>query len=117
MTRQPTLTLAPVKLHGDIPQFKADDVEETYELFFEFIKRVNFKSEVLVLFQQWHDVDYREEHNSILVTHLDEDAVKYFHEYNEGIIGDNRYQFDFAVFSFTSYKEAFKFCIDIRESF
>lgn len=85
-----------------------DEFDDLVEHWFER-KKDGF---VFVCFQAWCNVDYEEEYTGIYVTHRKEDAEMYCYSEYDSIF---RSDFNFSVFEFETYEEAFKYCIDLKE--
>lgn len=110
------ITLCPADLKGmDIPTYEFKDYHKELvkidKLVHDFICTDDGKA--YVCFQNWRDSsNYEDEHVAILVSHdylsIDSFMVDNFEGYDSEDI-------DFSIFSFNSYEEAFKYCIDLKE--
>lgn len=74
---------------------------------------LDYDNKVYVAFQNW-DGETRNEQRSLLITHDNTELDEYCFE----IINqtDNK-NINLFVFDFDSYKEAFNYCLDLKESF
>lgn len=118
-----TLTISDKRLIGEMNRYhfdnivKSEYVSEAQEIFDHWFEKVDLKTTVLVCFENFgglKDSELRDEQRTFLVSHFEDDIT----EYVEQLLGGNRnYDIDLAVFAFSSYKEAFEYCIDLKESF
>ena len=107
------ITISQSNQAGDIPTygFSKEEIQSDY---FTFLEDILEKSDdvVFVCFQSWNDAEYENEHQSILITHKDEDAIEFFFLQ---ILNIRCEDINFNFFCFENYEEAFKYCIDLKE--
>lgn len=118
------LTLSRKNENGDIPTFTFQnlqiDLNQEYAnvaqmKLYDWIKTIDFNNSVLVCFETFrNEIDFKNEVDTILVSHNWDEIV----DFCESILGF-KYTNDvnFSIFEFESYKDAFEYCIDLRESF
>jgi len=118
------LTLSRKNENGDIPTFTFQnlqiDLNQEYAnvaqmKLYDWINTIDLNNSVLVCFETFRiDGNFRNEVLAILVSHDWDEIV----DYCESILGF-KYTNDvnFSIFEFESYKDAFEYCIDLRESF
>ena len=110
------ITLCDKVLKGDIPVYdiERDDAEA---LVYDWFDSKDFSESVFVCFESYRNLEGKElrnEQNSILVSHSWDDILDMAEMYFERNSHEN---VDFAVFEFEDYQNAFKYCIDLKESF
>ena len=112
------ITLCPTVLIGDIPNYSFNDKSEAMSFIVAWLQERDFDKEVFVCFCNNRNLPnefLRDEQTAFLVTH-DIGAIEDFTlTYVECC--DITEDFDFAIFGFENYQEAFKYCIDLKESF
>jgi len=109
------ITLCDKVLEGDIPEYYFKDKEKALDFVDSWIESKDLEKSVLVLFSNWIPVEeLRNEQNAFLVSHNYYDITDFYESYLDLENHDN---IDFNIFEFDSYKEAFKYCIDLKESF
>lgn len=118
------LTLSRKNENGDIPTFTFQnlqiDLNQEYAnvaqmKLYDWIKTIDFNNSVLVCFETFRvDRDFRNEVDTILVSNNWDEIVDFCENHL-----DCKYtnDVDFSIFEFESYKDAFEYCIDLRESF
>ena len=104
------LILSPKDWTGDVPVLKIDDKYEVYDAAYDFISSIDFDNSVVVAFVTWDDVKYRDE-NKVFVVGLSWDDITDFVDNYYEAIGLN----SLNIFEFSTYKEAFEYCIDLKE--
>ena len=106
------LILSPKDWTGDVPVLNCKTTKYLNKNIDKFIDSIDFeKSVVVVFFQRNGDYGYRNEHQTLLVTT------------NVGYIRNFISEIDFrmgsvkciSIFEFSTYKEAFEYCIDLKE--
>lgn len=118
------LTLSRKNENGDIPTFTFQNLQIDLNQEFanvaqmklyDWIKTIDFNNSVLVCFETFRvDGDFRNEVDTILVSNNWDEIVD-FCESHLGCQYTN--DVNFSIFEFESYKDAFEYCIDLRESF
>ena len=111
------VTLCDKVLIGDVPRYEFKDKQEAINLVHHWLENKDFDKSVFVCFQNWRGLpikELRNEQRSFLVTHCWDEIACMFEDYLEDINDDD---FDFAIFEYGTYQEAFKYCIDLKESF
>lgn len=81
------------------------------------MEEIDLKNSVIVCFLNFRKLpisELRNEQVSFLVSHNDEDLINfcYYSLNNSG-----GFDIDLSLFEFENYQEAFKYCIDLKESF
>ena len=104
------LILSPKDWTGDVPVLKIDDKDELYDAAYNFIDSIDFDKSVVVAFATWHDTNYRDENKVFVVGQSWDDITDFVDNYYEAI-GLKSLNF----FEFATYKEAFEYCIDLKE--
>lgn len=111
------ITLCDKNLNGDVPTLEYYDKKDAIEIIDIWISTKNLEESVLVCFMnfpaEFHD-EFRNEQRSILISH-DQLDIYVFIETQFDV--DNWHELDFAIFEFDSYKDAFGYCADLKESF
>ena len=105
------LIFSPKNLTGDIPVLSFEDVNELRKNAEIFVRTINFNESALVLFATKLDVDYRHEVETIVISSnlivIDAHIENwYFRKHSIKSIN---------IFEFETYKEAFEYCIDLKE--
>ncbi len=111
------ITLCDKVLIGDIPNYQFDDKDKGISFIYKWLETKDFKESVFVCFASWKNLPikkFRDEHNSILVSHSWDDITDMVANYLDV---ENFKEIDFAIFEFKTYQDAFRYCIDLRESF
>jgi hypothetical protein len=111
------ITLCDKVLNGDVPSFQFEDKDKAIDFIYDWLKTKDFKESVFVCFANWRNLPIellRDEQNSILVSHVWDDITDMVESYLDVESFD---EMDFSIFEFESYQEAFRYCIDLRESF
>jgi hypothetical protein len=111
------VTLCNKKYNGNIPMYDFDNKEEARELITYWLENKDFENSVFVCFQNFRntpDEYLRNEQIAILVSH-DLDSIDFF--IDDNFQCNSIEKIDFAIFEFESYKEAFLYCIDLKEGF
>lgn len=118
------LTLSRKNENGDIPTFTFQnlqiDLSQEYAnaaqmKLYDWIKTIDFNNSVLVCFETFRvDGDFRNEVDTILVSSNWDEIVDFCESHLDC---KYTYNVDFSIFEFESYKDAFEYCIDLRESF
>jgi hypothetical protein len=106
------LTLCDKILKGDVPKYEFKTTREALCFMQKWLSKKNVEESVFVCFYNPSPEDglsYRDEHSAILVTHCIDDIDNMVNEYFDCLCNS------FAIFEFGSYKEAFKYCIDLKE--
>lgn len=119
-----TLTLSVKKQQKTIPQYvfrnaDADQVvEESTDKLGGWLETKNFEESVFACFMTFRNLpteQLRDEQCSFFISSDHEGIVNYcFDELSKTY---QKWDKNFSVFEFESYKEAFKFCIDLKEGF
>ena len=111
------VTLCNKVLEGDIPRYEFENKEKGINFIESWISSKDLEESVLVCFQNWSKLpikELRNEQRGILVTHDDYELS----EYVENLISSiSINEIDLAIFEFENYQEAFKYCLDLKESF
>ena len=105
------LILSPKDWTGDIPVLSFDDVDELRQHATKFVRTINFNESALVLFATKLDVDYRHEVETILISSnllVIDGHIENWYFKKHSIKSIN-------LFEFETYKEAFEYCIDLKE--
>lgn len=105
------ITLCDKDLIGDIKSYEFEKESNYLDFFYDWIKKKNFNESVFVCFPSWQNVEYRDIHNSILVSANWDDITAFTEDY----IFSNYSVDSYSIFEFSSYEEAFKYCIDLKE--
>ena len=105
------LILSPKDWTGDIPVLSFDNANELERHATKFVRTINLKESALVLFATKLDVDYRHEIETIVISSnlivIDAHIENwYFRKHSIKSIN---------IFEFDTYKEAFEYCIDLKE--
>ena len=111
------ITLCDKVLNGDIPSYQFEEKEKGIDFIYEWLTKKNLQQSVFVCFANWQNLPIeklRDEQQSILVRHSWDDITDMVESYLD--VTEFK-EMDFAIFEFESYNEAFKYCIDLRESF
>ena len=111
------ITLCDKVLNGNIPSYQFDEKEEGIYFIYEWLKTKDFSKSVFVCFANWenlHVKKLRDWQNSILVSQSWDDITDMVDAYLDV---ENFKEMDFSIFEFESYKDAFEYCIDLREGF
>ena len=115
------ITLCDKVLDGDIPSWNFKNKLDAIEFFYQWLGTKDFAESVFVCFASWKKLEIEElrnEQGSILVSHIWDDITDFAENYlDAGNFEQLDDLMDFAVFEFESYEEAFRYCIDLRESF
>ena len=108
------LILSPKDWTGDVPVLKFDNSFDIQCHLSEFLSSVNFEDSVVaVFFELYENKDYRKEHESLLVTSNPKHVMNFVEEQSF-----RKYTVkSFGVFEFSTYKEAFEYCIELKEGF
>lgn len=111
------ITLCDKGLTGDVPRYQFNDKDKGLDFIYEWLKTKDFQKSVFVCFSNLRDLpvdELRDEQNSILVSHswdvITDMVESYFNV-------PNFKEIHFFIFEFENYQEAFKYCIDLRESY
>ena len=111
------ITLCDKVLNGNIKSYQFDEKDEGIYSIYEWLKTKDFSKSVFVCFANWRNLPIeklRDEQNSILVSHVWDDIVDMVDVYLDV---ENFKEMDFSIFEFESYKDAFEYCLDLREGF
>ena len=111
------ITLCDKVLNGNIPSYQFDEKEEGIYFIYEWIKTKDFSKSVFVCFANWKILsvkNLRNEQNAILVSHSWDNIIDMVDYYLDV---ENFKEMDFSIFEFESYKDAFEYCLDLREGF
>ena len=100
------ITLCDKVLNGNIPSYQFDEKDEGIYFIYEWLRTKDFSKSVFVCFENWK--------NSILVSQSWDDIIDMVDAYLDV---ENFKEMDFSIFEFESYKDAFEYCIDLREGF
>ena len=103
------ITLCDKVLNGNIPSYQFDEKEEGIHFICKWLNTKDFSKSVFVCFAHWKNLPH-----SILVSHVWDDIVDMVDSYLD--VTDYK-DVNFSIFEFESYKDAFEYCIDLRESF
>ncbi len=109
------LTLCPKDLKDDVPKFDFKDSYDAVKAMSEFLDKIDFLNAVLVCFVDYlQDKHTNDHYDTILVSHNHDEIFDFSYkcilDCEEGISS-------FNIFEFDSYQEAFKYCLDLKESF
>ena len=105
----------PTGLILDIPRLQRPSLRGSMKA--TWLRTKDFSKSVFVCFANWKNFpvkNLRDEQNSILVSHVWDDIVDMVDSYLDVV--DHK-EMNFSIFEFESYKDAFEYCIDLRESF
>lgn len=105
------ITLCNKELIEGIETHQFDDKNEGFSFVYDWLQTKDFDKSVFVCFDTWAD-EFRDHHTAIMVSHswdvITDMIDNYFDVHNwKGLY--------FSIFEFATYKEAFDFCIDLRE--
>ena len=106
------LILSPKDWTGDVPVLKFDNGSDIESHLWSFLFSVNFENSVVAVFFELHEIkDYRNEHESLLVTTNPNHVMNFVEEqtFRKFTVKS------ISVFEFSTYKEAFEYCIDLKE--
>ena len=110
------IMLSDSNIAGDIPRYemkKKDVLGDSQCVIDEFLDLRN--GIVIVCFQSWTNAEeHKNEHKDFFVTNDDIEAITYFKNYIADMFCED-IQFNF--FCFDKYKEAFQYCIDLKEGY
>ena len=82
---------------------------------YDWIKTIDFPNSVLVCFETFrNDRDFRNEVDTILVSNNWDEIVDFYESHLELKYTND---INFSVFEFENYKDAFEYCIELREGF
>ena len=118
------LTLSRKNENGDIPTFafknlpmdlNQDFANDAQIKLYDWIKTIDLDNSVLVCFETFKiDRNFRNEVGAILVSHNWDEITDFCESHLDcNLIND----VNFSVFEFENYKDAFEYCIDLREGF
>ena len=117
------LTLCDKNFKGTIPTYdfpnlqQSEHANEAQLLVYHWLENKNFFKSVFVCFESVNGFDgeeLRNENPTILVSHCWDDITAYC----DSVLSRNTdYDFTFCIFEFESYKDAFQYCIDLKEGF
>jgi hypothetical protein len=110
------ITLCDKFINGDIPVYDFKKEEKSYATHFvaDWLNNKDLTTSVIVSFASYKDLPMdklRDEQKSILVSHVFSDINDFANYYIKQNIDH------FAMFEFESYQEAFRYCIDLKESY
>jgi hypothetical protein len=105
------ITLCNKELREDIETHQFDDSDKGYGFVIDWLQTKDFDKSVFVCFDTWHD-EFRDSHTTIMVSHSCDMITDFFINYFDV---HNWKELYFSIFEFDTYKEAFDFCIDLRE--
>ena len=118
------LTLSRKNENGDIPTFTfqnlpvdldSDFANDAQMKIYDWIKPIDFPNSVLVCFETFrNDRDFRNEVDTILVSNNWDEIVDFCENHLDG---SYTYDVNFSVFEFENFKDAFEYCIELREGF
>lgn len=118
------LTLSRKNENGDIPTFTfqnlpvdldSDFANDAQMKLYDWIKTIDFPNSVLVCFETFrNDRDFRNEVDTILVSNSLDEIVDFYESHLELKYTND---INFSVFEFENYKDAFEYCIELREGF
>jgi hypothetical protein len=104
-------------INGGVTPLEFDCKEDASYLFETWIESKDFDKTVFVAFLNWtfEIVDnFRDEQSSFLVTHSQDDLAIFLHD----ILNLGNWQdMHLIVLEFPNYKEAFGYCIDLKEGY
>ena len=106
------LILSPKDWTGDVPVLKFDNSTDIGSHLWKFLSSVNFENSVVAVFFELYEIkDYRKEHESLLVTTNPKHVMNFVEEQTFRKLTVK----SISVFEFSTYKEAFEYCIDLKE--
>lgn len=110
------IRLSDSNMAGDIPSYeikKEDILGEFQCAVHEFLDLSNGR--VIVCFQSWTNAEeHNDEHKEFFITNNDIDAISYFENYIKDVLCED---IDFNFFCFEKYREAFEYCISLKEGY
>jgi len=103
-------------INGGISPLECDTQKECGLIIDAWLSSKNFDKSVFVCFLNWtNEVDnFRDEQVGFFVSHSEDDISLYFHNQ---LNFSNWNDLHFIVLEFPSYKDAFGYCIDLKEGF
>jgi hypothetical protein len=117
------LTLCDKNFNGNIPTYDFPNLKESEYandaqlLVYHWLETKKFNESVFVLFEVVHGFDGEELRNetpTLLVSHSWDNIT----DFSDSILNRNiDCDFTFCIFEFKTYKEAFQYCIDLKEGF
>ena len=118
------LTLSRKNENGDIPTFTFQNLQidlnqkfanDAQIKFYDWIETIDLNNSVLVCFETFRiERNFRNEVGAILVSHDWDEITDFFESHLECKFSND---INFSIFEFESYKDAFEYCIDLREGF
>ena len=116
------ITLCDKNLVGDIPEYIFDDLELCKDFIGEWLNKKQHRDDtacfnsVFVIFLDFSDIirDYKDYQCTFLVSHSWDDITDF---YDRTLTVRNFNDLNFNIFEFENYQEAFRYCIDLKESF
>ena len=110
------ITLCKWDQEGDIPEFDYSGKEQGKKLVHDFLKETmygNEKTVVSIMFGCFGDTHYTEEHPFLFVSHSYTDCLLQMQ--NQFYHHESEQEFNYAIFQYETYEEAFRYCIDLKE--
>ena len=107
----------------DVEEFQVHEnmdyksIRERIHCVSDYARSINLKETVVVMFANWKEYELlpnREEQMSIFVGHDFNDLLNFS---ENALKLENCGDYDFVIFQFENYKEAFSYCIDLKEGF
>ena len=111
------LILSPKDWTGDVPVLSFNDdingLSDLVQNAAKFLELAKQQDSVFVAFYTMHEEEYEQEHDRFLVTkkwHI-------LYEFLDNVVDDVSYDDIKCInfFEFSTYKEAFEYCIDLKE--
>lgn len=109
-----TIVLCDKVLIGSVPEYELYSTDSMIELLNYWLDQKNEDNSVFVCLQINGSYNYRDENDCILVTHRKREVSMFANSYLDDLNID---EINLSVFEFHSYKEAFEYCIDLKEGF
>lgn len=107
------ITLCDKVLNGDIPEYNIENKKEAEDLIYHWLKNKNYNKNVYVCFLSFKNVNYRDEQNTILISHCKDDIYVWV-DYQLDF--DNWNDLNLNIFEYGSYQDALEYCKDLKEA-
>jgi len=102
------LTLSRLFEDGDIPSYEITNEKEILLILKNWLDTTEIDS-TFVCFESFENVEYKDEHPTFLVSNNKDDIKMFIVRILDEV------DFNFNIFEFENYEEAFNYCIDLKE--
>jgi hypothetical protein len=111
------ITLCDKNFEGEIPQYEFENREQAEDAIYEWLYKKDFENSVFVCFPSFvttENDDIRDEQNAFLISHSWDEIS----DFMENVFDTYHFtKFNFQIFEFETYQEAFDYCKDLKEGF